>query len=333
MKPRQIRRGIESRHTRDLGNAPRLGKVHRMRESDRVRSKLRGGESPLRQHQRLILTILSSLVVAGVLLAGVWVGFRFRSRFVPTALPAAAGRHSEEHVRIASSVKSPSEEEALALVARALECRDEQSAAARMRLGDTKAADAVRFLMESGADEIDRKRMQWMGSVDIEGLLMEGVQIHSLDKQIESGRIAFLVPDEQGIWKLDFDAFARACKPAWKAVLNGTPAPAKVRIWATPDSYYNGGFADESQWRCFGITSPDVYTQLPEEKRLMYGYCRKDSPQSRALDRVLSAGNQLLRLTLEIKRAEGGEKIQFEILRVLSEDWVMTAKPFDERFQ
>ena len=36
---------------------------------------------------------------------------------------------------------------------------------------------------------------------------------------------------------------------------------------------------------------------------------------------------------LEIRRIEGAESRQFEITRVLAEDWVMSAKPFDENFK
>ena len=304
-----------------------------MRNSGGKSSRRKPADSPMRRNQRLVLTIVSALAVLMVVLAGVWVGFRFRSRFVPSQLPTAAKVKPEEHVRIASKVKSPSEDEAIGLVVKALESPDEMTVASRMRLLDASAADAIRFLKESKSHEIDRKRMQWIGSLDIEGLLIEGVQIQSAREQDEMGRTAFLVPDEQGNWKLDFDSFARICKPDWKTVLDGPPTPAMVRVLATPDVYYNGQFADESQWRCFGITSPDCYEHLPEEKRLMYAYCRKNSAQSRALGRVLSSESRIFRLTLEIKRAGEGEKLQFEILRVLSEDWVMTDKPFDERFQ
>lgn len=333
MKPRQIRRGIESRHTRELGNAPKLGRVSRMRDSGGKSSRRRSADSPVHRNQRMVLTIVSALAALMVVLAGVWVGFRFRSRFQPSQLPTAAKINPEEHVRIASKVKSPSEDEAIDLVVKALESTDEMTAASRMRLQDTSAADAIRFLEESKSRGIDRKRMQWIGSLDIEGLLIEGVQIQSAQEQDEMSRTAFLVPDEQGIWKLDFDSFARVCKPDWKTVLDGQPAPAMVRVLAAPDVYYNGQFADESQWRCFGITSPDCYEHLPEEKRLMYAYCRKNTAQSRALERVLSSEGRVFRLTLEIMRAGQGDKLQFEILRVLSEDWVMTDKPFDERFR
>lgn len=333
MKPRQIRRGIESRHSRELGNAPKLGRVSQMRDGGGKSSRRRPADSPMRRNQRLVLTVVSALAVLMVVLAGVWVGFRFRSRFVPSQLPTAAKVKTEEHVRIVSKVKSPSEDEAINLVLNALESSDETAAASRMRLVDTGAADAIRFLKENKSDRLDRKHLQWVGSVDIEGLLLEAVQVRSEENQREMGRIAFLVPDEQGQWKLDFDSFARVCKPDWKTVLEAPPQPAKVRVLAMPDFYFNGRFADESQWRCFGITSPDCYDLVPEEKRLMYAYCRKDSAQSRALDRVLSSGNQVFRLTLEILRDGQGDKFQFELLRVLSEDWVMTDKPFDERFQ
>jgi hypothetical protein len=41
----------------------------------------------------------------------------------------------------------------------------------------------------------------------------------------------------------------------------------------------------------------------------------------------------LKRATLEIRRTEGAGDRQFEITRVMAEDWVMSATPFDENFK
>jgi hypothetical protein len=38
----------------------------------------------------------------------------------------------------------------------------------------------------------------------------------------------------------------------------------------------------------------------------------------------------LIRVTLEIRRTAGAESRQFEITRVLAEEWVLAAAPFDE---
>lgn len=235
-------------------------------------------------------------------------------------------------MRIVSTVKSPSEDQALALVAEALKCGDGQAVAAKFLLRDIDAGEAARFLSDLQAAEIGRDRLRWMGSMDIQDMLMEGVFVESADNDVKDGRLAFLVPSGGG-WKVDFDAFARTSKPAWRELLGGGAERAKVRVALVADSYYNGPFADESAWTCFGMTSPEARALLPEDRQIMYAYCRKDSPQARAMDRIVALGNPVMRVTLEVKRASHEETHQFEITRVFSEDWVMPDKPFDERFR
>ena len=96
------------------------------------------------------------------------------------------------------------------------------------------------------------------------------------------------------------------------------------------DSYFNGPFKDDGKWQCFGMASPDT-------DKILLGYCRKDSPQAHALSRVFyqeadaqNMQNRLKRATLELQRPEGAETRQFEITRVLAEDWVLTDREFDE---
>jgi hypothetical protein len=69
---------------------------------------------------------------------------------------------------------------------------------------------------------------------------------------------------------------------------------------------------------------------------IIYGYCRRDSPQAEALAKILkrlqmNEKNQssLSRATLVISRPEGSGNRQFEIKRVLAEDWLLTDTAFD----
>jgi hypothetical protein len=76
----------------------------------------------------------------------------------------------------------------------------------------------------------------------------------------------------------------------------------------------------------------------PDTTEIMLGYCRKDSPQARAMELIVSSADgderrRLNRATLELRRPEGAENRQFEITRVLAEDWVLGAKPFDATFK
>ena len=125
-------------------------------------------------------------------------------------------------------------------------------------------------------------------------------------------------------------------EPSWSELLEKNAPEGLVRAMVVADSYYNGPFSDDSQWVCYSMASPDSETVL-------MGYCRKDSPQARALARIVSNDDAtaevssipraLKRATLKIRRVEGGESRQFEITRVMAQDWVVSGEPFDGKFQ
>lgn len=289
-------------------------------------------QSPLFRYRKVILTVVSTLIALAIIIAGAWTGLRLRSRFVPTELQTSQTRMTEDQVRIVSKVKSPSEEQALDLVLDALKSHDERSVEEHFRLMDTPASEALRFLAETKSGALEARDLNWIGSADIDGLLMECVLVAGEKSDSKFVRHLFLVPDEKGVWKVDFDAYARTSRPDWKELFEERAEIAKVRVFLAADSYYNGPFAEESSWICYVMNSPEAGMLLPEEKRLMYGYCRKDSPQAKALQRVVSPENPIKRVTLEIKRGRLEEKLQFEITRVLSEDWVVPDKALDEKF-
>lgn len=289
-------------------------------------------DSGLKRYRNGFFAALLVLMVLSVILAGIWVGIRFRSRSASAVTENPQMQLADGDVRIASKFKSPSENEALDLVGEAMRCRNEREVQTRFRLAESTATEVLRFLAEARRGQIGLDRMRWLGSLDMEDMQMEGVFIENPTEGLKTGRMAFLVPDREGVWKVDFEAFARTSTPGWKHLLEGGADRAKVRVLLAGDSYYNGSFADESAWTCFGMSSPEADPLLPEDGRLMYGYCRKNSPQSRAMDRVVSVGNPIMRVTLEVKRSLTDVRHQFEITRVLSEDWVMPDKPFDERF-
>ena len=333
MKPRQIRRGISSHHSRDLGNAPKIGRISKLRGSEGGHAaRVRHVDPPLRRYRKVIQAVLSVIVALTVIVVGAWVGLKFRSRFVPTDLQVSKSRMTEDQVRIVSKVKSPTEEQAIEMVLDALKSHDEKTVGEKFRLTDTRASEVLGFLKDTQAGAVESANLSWLGSVDIENLLMEGVLVDGDSGDSKFGRTAFLVPDEKGVWKVDFDAYARCSKPDWKELLESRAERAKVRVLLAPDSYYNGPFAEEATWACYGMTSPEAGKLLREEQRVMYGYCRKDSPQAKALKRVVSSGHPIMRVTLEIRCANREDKLQFEITRVFSEDWVVPDKPFDERF-
>jgi hypothetical protein len=174
--------------------------------------------------------------------------------------------------------------------------------------------------------------VEWLSSVDANGMLIDGVVVKTRKDDALRNRLALLTPDEFGKWKIDFDAFARTAEPPWDRLLEGNAPHARVRVIVAEDSYYNGPFRDDQVWACFGMASPD-------HDKVLLGYCRIGSPQERAMRKILEAGDDLAagaavnRVTIELKRVEGALPRQFELTRVLAEDWVMSSRDFDEGFK
>lgn len=236
-------------------------------------------------------------------------------------------------IRIESKFVSPTEKESLELVRGALDLREPAKAADYFRLGISTQREVVDFLtgLDSGENEVTNIR--WLSSMDTNGMLLDGVLVNQVVGGRPRNRLALLTPDESGVWKIDFDAFARVVKPSWEVFQNDESAEGLVRVMVAKDSYFNGVFTDEREWDCFAMESPDT-------EKLALGYCRKGSPHAQALGKILEKAKDtpatkvvLNRATLEIRRVAGAEARQFEITRVLAEDWVVSDTPFDEKFK
>ncbi|MBC8127232.1 MAG: hypothetical protein H8M99_08845 [Gloeobacteraceae cyanobacterium ES-bin-144] len=234
--------------------------------------------------------------------------------------------------RIVSRFPSPSQEVALELVKQALLVREPDRVTKFFRLGTTGADKVVAFLTTMAERDGEIQSMDWLSSMDANGLLIDGVAVNTQLGDKRMNRLALLTPDEAGFWKIDFESFARIVEPSWSDLLEKNAPVAMVRVVVGQDFYYNGFFLDDTQWRCFGIVSP-------ERSEVMLGYCRKGSRQDAAMQSIMTNagrsvdGSPIVRATLEIQRRDGAELRQFEITRVLAEDWIMAAKPFDENFK
>ncbi len=343
VKERDIQRSVRiHRFNRAAGDAPSLGKVTRVRgnrlpkETLRRRRRIndpqtRKTHSGKPQRRKVILAWTAVLVAAvlGVLAVFFWSWLRTQiGRDSLTAEEQAAALVKSRNV---SAFDSPSEEVALDLVKQALALRDPAMMDRYFRPGSAEPAAVIAFLTGMEARDGEVTGFQWLSSVDANGLLMDGVLVNTSKDGVPHNRLALLTPDEAGVWKIDFDAFARTVKPSWEELLAAGGGQGLARVIVARDSYYNGPFKDEAAWVSYGMVSPDT-------TEIMLGYCRKDSPQARAMELIVSSADgderrRLNRATLELRRPEGAENRQFEITRVLAEDWVLGAKPFDATFK
>ncbi|MEP4079496.1 hypothetical protein [Haloferula sp.] len=116
-----------------------------------------------------------------------------------------------------------------------------------------------------------------------------------------------------------------------------------VRVHVKQDNYYNDSFDDESEWACYKMNYPDEQTNI-------YGYSKRGSIAHAAMEtihrRMLHHTEEpsqtskeapkntpppLMRVTLQIKRSSDANDRQYEITNVISDDWVISDLPFDER--
>lgn len=337
MKSPGILRAVRAaRFVRAIGDAPSLGRLARKWDTALSTRSKRGARS---RHQRgnrqrrmvnTTWSVVFVLVVVVAIAGALWIwGVDQRNHAA-----AEAGQQVVAPVvakRVVSRFVSPTREAAMDLVKQSLMIREPARVPEFFRIGSASPEAVVSFLRELEKADRAVTGYKWLSSMDANGLLIDGVAVSTRDNGKPNTRLALLTPDENGKWKIDFDALARTVKPAWSEVMTLTTGPGLVRVVFVKDSYYNGPFGDESRWTCYRLGSTDAATEL-------LGYCRNGSAQAAAMVRMLAhvkgttqKGRAVNRATLEIRRVEGAEPRQFEISRVLAEDWVMSATPFDEQ--
>lgn len=336
MKSDHVRRSVRTtRFSREAGDAPNLGRVSRMPRVERakgVRRKRKSSDREARGRRKINnkavvgwSLLLGSLVIVilGVAL-GLWLVPKMRS-----GGGQAMGKDSTRPIekrRVISDVQPPSEVAAVALVRAAMAVRDPGQVLEFFRPGGAPAEEIIQFLAKIELERGKAESFDWLSSVDANGLALEGVVVRSREPSgSKQELLALLTPDSAGKWKVDFDALSRKSTPSWQEFMEGRSEVIEVRVFAAVDNYYNGFFQDDSQWECYGMT-------LAGSEENYFGYCRRDSPQAKALGWMFSREKRLQRVTLELKRQPEAGPRQFEITRVVAEDWVVSDVPFDAAF-
>lgn len=321
MKTRNLQKGIASSRSRDGGNSSDLEQAVRMRNTDWSSSNQqlgRNGSSGDSASGKGVLMWSAVLGVVTVIVLGLAVSFWLRPYLSrkPTVETVGSVVNTDSKVRVASKFPSPSREQALETVKSAIANRDPERLESLFRMGTATRAEVLDFLKTSSLREGPVDRYEWLSSMDVDGLLMEGVLVvyEGGDKPVE--RLAFLTPDEAGTWKLDFEAFARTVKPSWNDLLEKGADQAVVRVFVGKDVYFNGPFSDDKKWVSYAIASPDTEVMLR-------GYCKVGSALAAEMEKLFSDGKDLSRATMEVRRVSGGEARQFEIVRLVATDWVV----------
>ena len=325
---------------RVVGDPPNLGRVERIARIIRGRKKRksrsgekvsqwRGSRSRRRAGSAVrgwTMLVFSITILAIVATFAIWLNQRRHQNVVSEFEGFSKYRPVE---RVESRFESPTEEQSRAIVLGALGAKDEAAVLANFRLNGVAPAEVFEFIRREdemyGPAYVD----SWLGSIDTNNALVESLLVKRVKNGVSESRIAMLTPDEQGVWQLDFESFARKCDPAWEKFVSGEAGEGMVRVWLIEDNYFNGPFVDDEQWLCFSMARKDSDVML-------FGYCRKNSPQGSAMVSIMNRqqtndqnDTSAFRVTLDISRPEGAEKRQFEIKRVLAEDWLVTGTAFD----
>jgi hypothetical protein len=300
----------------------------------RKRGQGRGSDTHgdrLRDPRRKVIWAWSIVLLSVVLgFLGFVLMVWLRGQMQRSAGKAGENAGSEVQVRVASRFQSPSEPDALDLVRKALAVREPEEVGRFFRLGSADSKEVVGFLSKRFETDGKIAGYEWLSSMDANGMLIDGVLVNTLLEDQPRNRLALLTPDDEGTWRVDFEAFARSVVPEWPVLLDSKCQGGRVRVVTSRDSYFNGPFSSEADWACYAMASPDM-------NEILVGYCRRGSPQAKAMERVMikpgdehsPVNRSVQRVTLEIRRAEGGESRQFEITRVLAEDWIVSDTAFD----
>jgi hypothetical protein len=318
MKSIIIQRSVKhQRHDRVTGGAPAIGRVARIPGTGLPNSEHQ--QEVDEAHKTVITTWWLLLIGVVILTLGIAISMWLIPKMASREKPVV-------ETRTITKSTSPSATEALDMVKLALAIREPEKIANGFRLGSATTPQTVAdFLAELSTTDGAISHYGWLGNMDANDLSIEGVLVHFKGDGTPRSRLALLTPDDAGKWRIDFDAFARTVTPSWQEILENHEDTAQVRINAVRDTYYNGLFGNDKQWSCYRIVSPDT------EQTLM-AYCKTGSPQDAAMMSLSNKDSQKNRVTLELQRVEGAESRQFEISRVLAEDWILTSKPYDERF-
>jgi hypothetical protein len=323
-----------SKPARELGDAPSIGRVSRFRNggSERRASKVTAVDG---LDKRITLTngLAVLLLAGGLIVAGLaaWAFASAKRNQNAVSESGGAGPAAASPKEIASrSVPVPEPEILEAIVRKFLAARTPEALAPLIRQSDQETSVILAKLAGLEKQDGALKSVRYLNNLNSRCLQLEGVVVKF---EGERNRLALLSPDEAGEWRVDFDGFDRYLSTGIDRILSGEPVDARVRVYVSTDSYYNGDFKDDQKWACYGIASPD-------SEQLMFGYVARDSVQHEALQSVIAtkaevrAGdtlrNSLQRMILDIRHHAGSDKRQFEILRVISDEWAIGPEPLDE---
>ena len=190
--------------------------------------------------------------------------------------------------------------------------------------GDTPE-QAMEELVRISDAEGSIVRTKWLGLKFPNGSTVLQVYVFTAREGKERARTAQFAQDADGKWRIDLDAYLRKCVPPLAEVVAGEAVTSQVRVFVDEDQYYHGIYSDETKWKVYALASPDI-------TEMLYAYAKRGSSQDKAMRRIIDTDEKLHRATLGILKQPDSGPRQFEITRVIAENWIIGDKDFDESF-
>lgn len=314
MKPRNVYRGV-SQAPKDVsssdGRIGRLARIHRHYDKESSRKRNKSVRSTTFRNYVYVLVIGSALGILGLL---AWI---------------ISGQMTRQEVKTETvslnqetfAVPHPSNAECIQLYHAAMQAETPELLAQRVRLKHLNAEDAFQRLSQTKMQDGKIMSVDWAGSIETNGLSMETVFVTFESNKM---RFAYLVCNDKDEWVLDLESYIRHTTKPWNVIAGSNSCDATIRATINFNSYYNGVFKDEQRWVCFSLASDDHQGSL-------WGYAKLKSSQHKALDEILRNSNPA-RAIIEVSRDAGMDLGQYEIKRVIAQDWVESSEVFDLKF-
>lgn len=193
---------------------------------------------------------------------------------------------------------------------------DSDNIAQRFRLETgTSPAAAYEILREIRTQEGDLTELKWLGIRYIGDRVVEEVTTMCSTGKSSSIRLAQITRQSDGSHKVDFGSYIRKTSHPWEDIVDGNVETCIVRVTISKSAYHNGIFSDETKWRAYKISSPDMDTNL-------HAYAEIGTEEEIRIRDILATDTQSPRVTLQIQRNETLLPKQFKISQVIARDWI-----------
>lgn len=138
--------------------------------------------------------------------------------------------------------------------------------------------------------------------------------VSSLTSEFDQVQLAFF--DGKDGLKIDWESWVGWSEMPWEKLIDAKPQrPILIRAKLKTVDYYNFGFADDSKWRAYRLSSPDGAHTL-------YGYIERNSLLDQRLRPPEKSASSAV--TLKIRFPEGeGHRNQVVIHDMISDGWVL----------